>query len=743
MWQRPLPLFVGLVIATQANAQTTWYVDQSGGGDFTTIQAAVNHSQNGDQIIVRDGTYSRFNFNGKLVLVRSDNGPSVTHLQGNDSNPVVVFESQETSSATLQGFTIVNDESRPGILIDGAGPSLVDLVIEDCGPGISVYDGILDLQSSSVQQCYPRGVYVQGDASEIRITKCVILNNDVGIYTNGAGLAVYGFNLTRVSIRESTFERNEATSGGAIYSQSPVEIESSTFASNYCSLDPGGAIYAPSVTVSESHFRDNSSGSDDGGAIFAQEIYADLCTFERNTAAYSGGAILSGFGRVSDCAFSDNSNNGRGGGVNNDDARGASIRCPSTGSLEIDRCRFEDSGSGQDTCHVVGPTTIRNSVFVGCWSIGDGTAGQDAGAILGAEVVENTLVIGSHKTLDNIAIEAANITNCTVVEYYQAFGRTNGGGFTDVRNSISRNCIEPISHDSNLSIEFSCLDFSYPGTGNIVADPIFARSPSDGFYFLSHKAAGQSLDSPCIDGGDPNSLPYGTTRTDGIPDTSHVDMGYHPPISAPDEDNDDDGISNNDELMVYGTNPIAFDTDGDGISDGTEVGKTLLDVDSSTNLLFFVPDADPSTTTDPLNADSDGGGMNDGREDFNRDGACQFGEFDPTQSADDRFRLSVPQLVPGTTASIAVTDARWGSTGALFYSLAGPGPTPTAYGFTFDLSAPFVRHQIVTLIGGNGTFTLDVPPQAPPGLSVWMQAVEKLYYADAYRTSDAWAGVIQ
>ncbi|MDY6864735.1 MAG: hypothetical protein SVY15_02005 [Halobacteriota archaeon] len=37
-------------------AGTTWYVDDDGGSDFTTIQDAVDAASDGDTIIVRDGT---------------------------------------------------------------------------------------------------------------------------------------------------------------------------------------------------------------------------------------------------------------------------------------------------------------------------------------------------------------------------------------------------------------------------------------------------------------------------------------------------------------------------------------------------------------------------------------------------------------------------------------------------------------------------------------------------------------
>jgi hypothetical protein len=43
----------------------------------------------------------------------------------------------------------------------------------------------------------------------------------------------------------------------------------------------------------------------------------------------------------------------------------------------------------------------------------------------------------------------------------------------------------------------------------------------------------------------------------------------------------------------------------------------------------FVPDADPSTTTNPTLADSDGDGRLDGEEDVNANGCVDPGERDP------------------------------------------------------------------------------------------------------------------
>ncbi len=107
-----------------------------------------------------------------------------------------------------------------------------------------------------------------------------------------------------------------------------------------------------------------------------------------------------------------------------------------------------------------------------------------------------------------------------------------------------------------------------------------------------------------------------------------------------DADTDDDGIldgnENRDNNSILGiedneTHPCDPDTDSDGIFDGTEIGLSAPQDPAATNLAaeFFIPDADPRTTTDPLDADSDQDGIPDGVEDTNHNGAVDNGESDP------------------------------------------------------------------------------------------------------------------
>ena len=83
-----------------------------------------------------------------------------------------------------------------------------------------------------------------------------------------------------------------------------------------------------------------------------------------------------------------------------------------------------------------------------------------------------------------------------------------------------------------------------------------------------------------------------------------------------DYDHDDDGLSDENETLVYGTDPYDSDTDDDGLSDYDEVmiyGTDPLLIDSDLDGLS--DSAEVTTTgTNPLDSDSDDDGLSDGAE---------------------------------------------------------------------------------------------------------------------------------
>ena len=150
-----------------------------------------------------------------------------------------------------------------------------------------------------------------------------------------------------------------------------------------------------------------------------------------------------------------------------------------------------------------------------------------------------------------------------------------------------------------------------------------------------------------VDAGDYDSAISDRQGTDQVgPDAGSRDRRVgNPDANNPNNDqvdSDCDGMSDAEEFgNIYAggaqTDPANSDSDGDGIPDGVEVGRTSSPDPRCANL--FVADADPTTTTDPTNPDSDGDGLCDGihtvlgvctaGEDSNANGRVDSGETDP------------------------------------------------------------------------------------------------------------------
>lgn len=204
----------------------------------------------------------------------------------------------------------------------------------------------------------------------------------------------------------------------------------------------------------------------------------------------------------------------------------------------------------------------------------------------------------------------------------------------------------------------------------------------------------------------------------------------------PDADQDDDGLSDADEVSIHGTRPALFDTDGDGLGDGMELGVTAGTPD--TDPAVFVPDADPLTTTDPLLADTDSGGVPDGVEDQNRDGRMDTWETDPASAADDSPAFYVSNLSPGQSVSFEAYGAEPLAVLIPAYSVRGPGPTALGIGISVDLSLPIsTLPTAVAGVDGRASWT---GPKVPGGISlgtpVWLQMVEIPFSGAAPRASN-------
>ena len=122
------------------------------------------------------------------------------------------------------------------------------------------------------------------------------------------------------------------------------------------------------------------------------------------------------------------------------------------------------------------------------------------------------------------------------------------------------------------------------------------------------------------------------------------------------EDADDDGLTDATEHFDTGTDPNDPDTDGDGCQDGTELGLTEPEVSGATDTSVFVPDSDPTTTTDPLDEDSDDDQLLDCDEDSDGDGEVDDDETDPNNPDTDGGGVSDGEEVEFGTDPLDPSD---------------------------------------------------------------------------------------
>jgi hypothetical protein len=203
------------------------------------------------------------------------------------------------------------------------------------------------------------------------------------------------------------------------------------------------------------------------------------------------------------------------------------------------------------------------------------------------------------------------------------------------------NDITSIAVDSDGNLWFG----TYGGVSKYSFD-----SDCDGLTDAQEDAYCTDKNNPDTDG---DGLYDGNNGVNPAEDTNNnatVDAGETDPC---DRDTDDDGLEdgntdlNGDGLTEggQGTSPTNTDTDADGTQDGTESGVTtpVDDPDGAgplkgTDPNIFVPDADPTTTTDPLDDDTDDDGLKDGSassEDMNDNGRVDAGETDPNNPDTD------------------------------------------------------------------------------------------------------------
>ena len=120
--------------------------------DQPTIQQAIDVANNGDLILVSPGTYTEnIDYHGKVISIRSVNGPVQTIIDGNNAGPVATFQTGEGAQSVLSGFTIQHGNASfgAGIMLLGASPTITRSVFRDNAQGAGGFGAAIGGNGSS------------------------------------------------------------------------------------------------------------------------------------------------------------------------------------------------------------------------------------------------------------------------------------------------------------------------------------------------------------------------------------------------------------------------------------------------------------------------------------------------------------------------------------------------------------------------------------------------------------------
>ena len=522
----PLILSLLALLPASAIAQNTWYVPD----DFPTIQNAIWGSWHGDTVIVRDGTYiENIRLDGARIVLKSENGFGTTFIEGlsGSGRPIITAWNGETEETRVEGFTINHGSASwgGGIFCLDSSPTFVDCLID-----------------SNVGSEEGGGVYLEGSNS--RFENCTFTNNEArsggGIYCisssptfngclidsnqcayQGAGLYFYGgiINLTDCIVQNNLcISDGSNAQGGGIYSNyAMINLTNSELVNN-------SAIGHVSGITRNSY----------GAGLYCRNystVTFDTCIISGNasdaistgqTTAYGGGLYISSSAvTLESCQMAGNS------AVADSSARGGAIYIEGDRPLTINSCLIKNNEVGSLVLSEGGflysnstsEVHIRDSEISG--HIGPGGCFLLT-AFIGSASLTNCLFFNNSGWVEYMGTQGAlTIDSCTFAN--QLVGLESG----TIKNSIFWGAGVMTTSQANFS--FCCVEGGTPGLGNISSNPMFIAGPG-GIFYLSQISAGQTQNSRCVDGGDPNSTPFGTTRTDEAPDGANLDMGYHYPV---------------------------------------------------------------------------------------------------------------------------------------------------------------------------------------------------------------------
>jgi parallel beta-helix repeat protein len=368
---------------------------------------------------------------------------------------------------------------------------------------------------------------------------------------------------------------NDGGGGGMYNSRSKTVLVNCTFTQNQVYVDEweldadGGGMFnkSSSPTLTDCTFSYNLALCSGGMCNYHSSPILTNCTFSSNLAEFTGGGMLNYIKTdknrpiLNNCTFSGNSA-GIGGGMHN-------YIYESRFSPVLNDCIFvgNRAGSGAGMSNYANRSEC-SPIMTNCIFTANSAIRYDGGAMRNysaSPILTNCIFSGNTARRDGGGIYnhkgcTPELANCTFAGNLAENGnaiachsyQNRAPSYVKITSSILWDGGDEIwkNDDSEITITYSDVQGSWPGEGNIDADPCFVKQgywepnciSGDDYYYCTYDWIDGDYhllhDSPCIDTGDPNYVAEpNETDLDGKPRiiNGRIDMGayeYSPPVPA-------------------------------------------------------------------------------------------------------------------------------------------------------------------------------------------------------------------
>ncbi|MCF8357710.1 MAG: right-handed parallel beta-helix repeat-containing protein [Prolixibacteraceae bacterium] len=216
--------------------------------DYSTIQEAIDAAQNGDTVLVANGSYSGngndfISIGDKEIVVKSQNGPENCIIEGGGTGYLGFSDSQSNNNAVIEGFTIRNFIGHGFDYFAGTCPCIKNNVVENNSIGIYFNGGAPIIEHNIIRN--NRGAGIHCSRSEAKIISNTINGNSGD---TGAGIDVSNSRATIVN--NLIFNNSAKDYGGGIYAYKDSSVYlNNTVANNKSKMGAGFFIKQSEVSL--------------------------------------------------------------------------------------------------------------------------------------------------------------------------------------------------------------------------------------------------------------------------------------------------------------------------------------------------------------------------------------------------------------------------------------------------------------------------------------------------------------